>query len=253
MIDFKNKFNNNLKLFEKIQKKLNQRKKIISVLNWFSSFYTIFDKKKILNSFFSILFYLFISLAFFTILFLPYFFNNVEFSITVTNIILILFFFVVATCSLICFFSDIIGLFITPKFLKNKFSKKEILLIKKFRINKIYDINNIISFTFNHYSIKKEDFNDIVAIFNKNKESINKNKLFLNVKNNFIKQYKKSKISSNELKHSINFFINSFYIKDNNLIKKTYLEIENLTFDEKDENQNSNFNFQTNKKESIIF
>tara|TARA_B100000700_G_scaffold69353_2_gene76885 strand:- start:6291 stop:7058 length:768 start_codon:yes stop_codon:yes gene_type:complete len=255
MIDFKNKFNNNLKLFENIQKKLNKKKKVISFLKFFKSFFITFDTKNRVKEFFVDFFFcstfFIITILTFNIFFLvPEKPPLIIILIGTLCFLFTLFFSIISFKQLI---SKTLNLFFITNFFNNNFSKKETTLIQKFKTTNVIDMTNIFIFTLDNLEIKKDHFNDIVSVFNQNKDLVNKNDLFLVIKNNFIKQYKKSKISAGEFKYSINFFINSFNIKDQDLIKKTYLEIENLTFDEKDENQNSIFNFQTNKKESIIF
>jgi len=251
MTDFNKNLEKNFRLFKNIQNKIDKKKKIFSLFNFFDNINSFFYEKNTFFLFGDFLALIVANISTILLIYLILFKGDFQLLFIIPFILIIFLFFIAINTFLI---NRLFASFFVPKLLKNNFSKKEIFFIKKFKTKNINNLNNIFIFTLENIEIKKEHFNDITSFFNQNKDLVNnKNNFFLVIKNNFVKQYKKSKISAEEFKYSINFFINSFNIKDKDLIKKTYLEIENLTFDEKDENENSNFNFQTNKKESIIF
>ena len=245
MINFKKKLEKNFNLFKKTQNKIDKKKKTFSLFNFFESFYSFFYKKNTLSLAFEFLALLGLSIFIISFFYLILF--KADFQLLTIPFILMFFLFsIMINLNLI---NRFFALFFIPKLLKNNFSKKEILLIKKFKTKNINNINNIFNFFLKNIKLKKEDFKDIVDFFNNNKKEINNNEAFNIINDKLKKQFKNSEISENELKAYIKYFITEFNIKDNEIIKKAYLDIHDLTFKN---NKMDGFN-NINKTENIIF
>tara|TARA_B100000700_G_scaffold69353_2_gene76880 strand:- start:2860 stop:3189 length:330 start_codon:yes stop_codon:yes gene_type:complete len=90
-------------------------------------------------------------------------------------------------------------------------------------------------FYFKYFSLKllelkREEFKDVVLFYNEKKDNIDKINFFLNIKNNFIKQYKK--ISISDLKYNINYFIEKLNISDRNTIMEAIIDTEINAFNQ---------------------
>jgi len=235
MVDFFNKINKNKNTLDNIKKKMKKFK-------FFLKIFSIYEKELFkVNTSDLVLFSLGLFFVIPASILSIYFFLSNEISIPLFYL-----YFFAPFIFLRSFFPIIF-----QQILKRNLSKKERVFIKKYLSYEIKNnTHNIFIITLKNSKLKKEYFKDIISYFKTNKDKIDKKESFYIIQNKLIKQFKESEISDAELKNYIKYFINSFDITDEEIIKNSYIEIEKLTFNSNSQQQFLNSN---KKNESIVF
>ena len=126
-----------------------------------------------------------------------------------------------------------------------KFSKKEILILEKHGTKNINNINNILIYTLKRTKLKKEEFSDIIEIYNTYQSEIDTPVIFNIIKEKIINMYSEKEINKNELKTYTKYFMDNLNIANKTIIRESYLDIEKITFED---NENP-----FKEKNSIVF
>tara|TARA_B100000700_G_scaffold69353_2_gene76881 strand:- start:3149 stop:3868 length:720 start_codon:yes stop_codon:yes gene_type:complete len=234
------KLNKHKLLFEKLDNKVKKYKKTFSIFEKlrFNEKKGEFVKKDQL--FFSFLFSIVFSIGLTTLnygLFLSFFSNNHIFSGFTFIFISVPFFY-------LGFITFIESLFFIKIFFK-KLSKKEIVTLQKYGIKNINNINNILIYTLKRTKLKKEEFSDIIEIYNTYQSEIDTPVIFNIIKEKIINMYSEKEISKNELQTYTKYFMDNLNIANKTIIRDSYLDIEKITF-----NNHENL---FKEKQSILF